>query len=317
MKKFNLKLLVLVLALAIVATFFVACDKAIIEQGVELPDFSINFVDGETTIAVTDEMVSSVALSTFERERSDSTEYYKGFKISDLINEIEGLADVDNIESLLVVAIDGYGSDKPALPVANFENAYFALFTAQSADGEYVFLDEDDGPVRLFDLTSGTEVKAIAQVATVTVNRALELPDFSIDFVDGETTIAVTDEMLAAVELSSFTFTKKDVTTYYQGYKVANILAAVTGLTDVEGIVSLTVIHEALPENEDDSDYSQDLPEANFENAYFALFASATEDGEFVFLDAADGPVRLYDTTTDTTVKSVKQITDITVNRAD
>ncbi|NCA67550.1 MAG: hypothetical protein EOM87_05750, partial [Clostridia bacterium] len=151
-KLLNVKGIIVLIALVMLLTLVVGCDTDIIEKKtVQLPDFSVSFIDGETTIVVTDEMLSAVTLSEFSIVKSDVTSYYKGFKVSDMVAAITGL-DVSGIESLLVIANDGYGNDKPALPEANFDNAYFALFI-KDAEGVYGFLDADNGPVRLFDTT--------------------------------------------------------------------------------------------------------------------------------------------------------------------
>lgn len=158
------KILVLVLAVAISMMFFTACET----DKLEPPEFSIEIEDGDSTIEFTQEDVADLDLYDFSAESKGVTSYYKGYKISEILPAISDL-NQDGIESLLVIAADEY---EQTLPEANFENAYFAVYYSETEEGEFEFLDDDNGPVRLYDTTSGTEVKSIKQVAKVVVGRA-------------------------------------------------------------------------------------------------------------------------------------------------
>lgn len=170
-KSFVAKLLLIaVLTVALVA-FSAACND---KEKLELPDFSFSVVDGETTLTVTEETLKDLELKDFSYTKTKggttTTTYYKGIKVSDFLSAIS-LQNKDGITGLLFVGSDGIGAEDPALPKANFGNAYLAFYFSETADGEFALLEEGDGPARLFDLTEDTEVKSIKDVATITVNR--------------------------------------------------------------------------------------------------------------------------------------------------
>lgn len=163
------KIAIVILAVALLMVLSNGCVNDDPETSL-LPEFSIDVIDGDTTIEATNTMLSGIVLTEFSNESKGVTSYYKGLKISDVLTAITGLSNIEDIESLLVIASDGYGEDLPALPSENFENAYFAVLI--SSDGEeYEFLNEDNGPIRLFDTTTGTQIKPIKVVAEVRVNR--------------------------------------------------------------------------------------------------------------------------------------------------
>lgn len=310
--KLNKKHLLLMLIVILALVFAVACDKDITDEEVELtlPEFSIEFNDGEEVYTLTNAMLADIDLADFSYESKGVTSYYKGIKVSDILAVMTSIENQEGILSLLVISEDGYGEDQPALPLANFANAYLTFFYSETQDGEFHLLSADNGPVRLYDTTTGTEVKSIKQVATINVIRPNDYPVFSINFNDGEETIVVTNETLSALELHSFSVESRGVTTYFKGLKVSEILPVISGLPNQSEIVSLLVVAS--------DGYGEDqpvLPAANFENAYFALYFSETEDGEYEPLSSSNGPVRLYDTTPDTSVKSIKQVARVDVNR--
>lgn len=175
MKKIlNSKLFITVIMIVALLAVMSACaptkDDDVI-PAITLPEFSIELVDGEDTITVTNTSFANVELSIFSNESKGIITYYKGIKVSTFVEGIEGMNNKDTITSILVEASDGYGSTYAPLPNANFDNAYFALYFSETEDGEYAALETKDAPVRLFDTTEGTEVKSIKGVAKATINR--------------------------------------------------------------------------------------------------------------------------------------------------
>ena len=169
MKK--VKLMALILAIAMALILFTACDTDQNENGKELPEFSIEVVDGESTFELTQDDVKELELHKFAVESKDEIFYYQGFKIPDVLNAISEL-DVEGITSLKAVASDGFGENLDPMPEADFENAYLAIFYSETEDGEFEFLVEDNGPVRLYNTTEGAPKKGnISQVAKLIINR--------------------------------------------------------------------------------------------------------------------------------------------------
>lgn len=133
--------------------------------------FVIN--DGDDTYKIGLSELESLELEEFSViKKNNETEYYKGYVIADLLESLSDF-DTESVVSLKIVGRDGYGEDitktSPYLK-ANLEQSYLAIEI--SADGEeYESLDDEDGPIRAYDLTPDSESKSIRQVATITVNR--------------------------------------------------------------------------------------------------------------------------------------------------
>ena len=166
----KVKITVIIIVLILIMTFAVGCNN----EGtidLELPNISIEIVDGDSIIELTNVNLSGVTLDDFSITRNDETSYFKGIKVSNLLNLLAEIEDQEEIESLLFVAVDGYGEEQTALPKANFNNAYLALLFSETEDGEFELLSEANGPVRLYDTTQCTDVKSIKQVARIVVAR--------------------------------------------------------------------------------------------------------------------------------------------------
>lgn len=136
------------------------------------------------------------------------------------------------------------------------------------------------------------------------------IPDFSINFVDYGKEIEVTDETLSDLSLHDCSRTSHDITTYYKGYKISEVLAEVTDIPEQTSIESLLFVAS----DGYGADQSQ-LLLANFANAYLCLLSCETEDGDFVALDNESGPVRVIDLSETSPIKSVKMLADIYITR--
>jgi len=306
-KLLNLKTLVLVLVIALAFGALAACTAT--DDGgkggdakpspstspVVIPDFTFNIVDGATTIAVNQTMVSELTLYIVPYTKDDVTTYFKGVKISELLPAITGLTDQTDIQSLLFVGSDGYGSDKPALPSEHCANAYLTFLFATTENGEYVALDETSAPARLFDQTAGTGVKSIKNLANVYVNRTL----FTVT--DGENTYNVGVEDFEELDLKSYAYVKNDTTTNYKGYSIADVM-------DVFDISMTGVIEVVLVSGEFDST----LTGAMISGCVLATLIEDPENaGEYIALDDENGPVKaLWNTgTKDTNCKMLETVT--------
>jgi hypothetical protein len=133
------------------------------------------------------------------------------------------------------------------------------------------------------------------------------LPDFTFNIVSEGAAIEVTDEDLAALELYVVSYTKNDVTTYFKGVKVSDMVAAVSELP--ETITGLLFVGE--------DGYGLDkaaLPESHFATAYVTFLSCATEDGTYAALDEENAPARVIDMTADTTFKTIKMLANVYVD---
>jgi len=298
-KVLNIKIIVFLFVALMTLSLFAACEQPPEESPqVTLPDFSFTLSGINGDFTVTDDTLKDLTLYECSFTKNEVTTYYKGFKVSDVLSAAEGFNETAP-DGLKMSASDGYYQN---LPSANYATAYLCIMTSSSEDGEYTALDSENGPVRLIDMTNEGAVKAVKMFSTAQVLTKTQLIS-SITLTDGETNLTI--DNLTGV-LYKFSTTKNDVTTYYKGYKVTDILAELD--IEEEGIVSITFTAQ--------DDYFQSLAEANTPNGYLAVLTSTTENGTYSALDVQDdGEVKAIDTSSENAMKNVKKVAEITIIR--
>jgi hypothetical protein len=170
-----------------------------------------------------------------------------------------------------------------------------SLFAACSED-----VDDVD------DVTLVDDVDVLDDVGSSTVTATI--PDFSLTAVDYGEEIDLTDDMFASCTFYDISRTKSDVTTYYKGLKISEVLPLITEIENQDAITSLQFVAT--------DGYGADivLPQASFATCYIAVLECDTQDGSFEAISTDDGPTRIIDMSDDG-IKSIKNLSSIYVNR--
>ncbi|MDD4316851.1 MAG: hypothetical protein PHC84_06820 [Clostridia bacterium] len=329
MKKFlSLKTLAVLLILALSVVAFAACVKPNDENENEnekstyaVPEFSLTINDGETQYTVTKSDITALDFASASRTKNEVTTYYKGFSVADILA-------MKQIATAGIVSLtfdngsetDFYESD---LEVENVGSCVLAVVASTTETDGYVLMttpeqnsEDPEGPIRAVCMAQSTGFKSVKNVVNITIHRpAYAVPEFSITITDGEDEYTVDQYDVAKLDFTSASRTKNEVTTYYKGFSLSDILASKEIAT--AGIVSLTF------DNGSETDfYESDLEATNVGACVLAVVYSGTETGEYALMttpeqnpEDPEGPVRAVCSAASTDFRSVKNVVNITINR--
>lgn len=146
---------------------------------------------------------------------------------------------------------------------------------------------------------------------------AYAIPEFSIKITDGASEYTIGKSDVANLEFTAASRTKSEVTTYYKGFALDDILALKNIVMD--GIVSISLNNG--DETQEDF-YESDLEGGNIAACVLATVASTTEQDGYVIMttpansEDPEGPIRAVCMAETTEFKSVKNVVNIVISRA-